>query len=333
MSNQYPFTELDQLDLMLIRELQIDGRTPISVVANRVGTSNSKAQRRLKALLVKRVIKVVAIVGPTIRRYRTAAMMGITATPSEVSNVANRLASYANVQSVVIASGRYNIVIWTMFHSPIGLSNFLKNKMGADPGIVACETMMNLETKKLSFAYLTTENPLHETRKNEMPEISRYYPVDQCDISIIQQLEIDGRIHVTDMARKLGISRNTAGERIQALINRGIIKIVALGYPPQLGYPTMAYIGINAVSAEIDNLANRLASMPNIHGVIVSTGRYDIILWAIFGTSDDLADFLMDDLGKLPGIVKTEAIMNLKITKLSRLSTAYLAAGNTDELA
>ncbi|MFC2027298.1 Lrp/AsnC family transcriptional regulator [Chloroflexota bacterium] len=332
MSNEYPVTELDQLDLMLIGELQFNGRLPISAVADRIGTSKSSVQRRLKALLARRVIKVVAIIGPTIRRYRTAAMIGINATPDEVSSVANRLASYANVQSVVITTGSYNIVIWTMFHSPAGLTNFLRTEIGTDPGVVTCETMINLDTKKLSFAYLKADNPIYEVQRHDMQENSRYHPLDQRDISIIQELEVDGRVRTTDIAKKLGISRNTARDRIQSLVEREIIKIVALGYPPMLGYPTMAYIGINAVSAEIDNLADRLASIPYVHGVVVSTGRYDIIVWAIFHTTGDLADFLIDELGKLPGVVKTEAILNLKITKLARLSTAYLAAENTDEI-
>ncbi|MCP4608140.1 MAG: Lrp/AsnC family transcriptional regulator, partial [Planctomycetes bacterium] len=316
MSNEYPVIEIDQLDLTLIRELQINGRLPISEIANRVGTSKSSVQRRLKVLLTKRVIKVVAIIGPTIRRYRTAAMIGVIATPSEVSNVASRLASYANVQSIVIATGRYNIVIWTMFHSPAGLSNFLRTEIGTDPGVVVCETMMNLETKKLSFAYLAAGNPVHEVQRHGMQESNLYHPLDQRDISIIQELEVNGRARTTDIAKKLGISRNTARDRIQSLVEREIIKIVALGYPPMLGYPTMAYIGINAVSAEINNLADRLAFVSQVHGVIVSTGRYDIIVWAIFRTTDDLADFLIDELGKLPGVVRTEAILNLKITKL-----------------
>ncbi len=149
---------LDELDLVLIRELESDGRQTNTDLAKKIGTSKATARRKLKKLLDGGIIKVVAVANPPALGYRTVATMGINVRPGDVDAVAERLASYENVHFVIISTGRYDIIAWMMFQEPEDLSDFLRTELGNIPGLVSVETMINLKIIKASFAYLAEEN-------------------------------------------------------------------------------------------------------------------------------------------------------------------------------
>jgi len=150
---------LDDLDLVLIRELENDGRQTNTDLAKKIGTSKATARRKLKKLLDGGIIKVVAVANPPALGYRTVATMGINVRPGDVDAVAERLASYENVHFVIISTGRYDIITWMMFQEPEDLSDFLRNELGNIPGLVSVETMINLKIIKASFNYLAGEKP------------------------------------------------------------------------------------------------------------------------------------------------------------------------------
>ncbi len=150
---------LDDLDLVLIRELENDGRQTNTDLAKKIGTSKATARRKLKKLLDGGIIKVVAVANPPALGYRTVATMGINVRPGDVDAVAERLASYENVHFVIISTGRYDIITWMMFQEPEDLSDFLRTELGNIPGLVSVETMINLKIIKASFNYLAGEKP------------------------------------------------------------------------------------------------------------------------------------------------------------------------------
>jgi len=51
-------------------------------------------------------------------------------------------------------AGRHDIIIWTMFPTPIDLSGFLEKELGGIPGIISAECTILLELRKMSFPYL-----------------------------------------------------------------------------------------------------------------------------------------------------------------------------------
>ncbi len=150
---------LDALDVILIKELEHDGRQTNTELAKKIGTSKATARRKLNKLLDDRIIKVVAVANPQALGYKTVATMGINVKPGDVDTVAAKLASYEHVHFVIISTGRYDIITWMMFLEPEDLSDFLRNELGNIPGLVSVETMMNLKIIKDSFTYLTEERP------------------------------------------------------------------------------------------------------------------------------------------------------------------------------
>ncbi|MDM8001049.1 MAG: Lrp/AsnC family transcriptional regulator [Dehalococcoidia bacterium] len=145
---------VDDLDLQILNELETDGRQPVSELAKKLGTSRAHMSSRLQRILEQGVARVVAHTDPMALGYRLFAMIGIKALPSDTNAIADKLRYLPNINAVVIVAGRHDIIIWTMFHTPIDLSAFLEKELGGIPGIISAECTILLELRKMSFPYL-----------------------------------------------------------------------------------------------------------------------------------------------------------------------------------
>jgi Lrp/AsnC family transcriptional regulator, regulator for asnA, asnC and gidA len=147
-------TSVDELDLMLLQELEADGRQPVSDLAKKLGTSRAYMSSRLQRILDHRIARVVAHTNPLALGYGIFAMIGIKVLPSDTNAIADKLRYLPNVNGVVIVAGRHDIIIWTMFPTPIDLSAFLEKELGGIPGIISAECTILLELRKMSFPFL-----------------------------------------------------------------------------------------------------------------------------------------------------------------------------------
>ena len=164
--------KLDQLQLMMIKELETDGRQTITDLAKKLGTSKATARRKLGSLLESKVISVVAISDPRSLGYNTMATIGIDVMPGFVDDVADKLMGNKNVHTIRASAGRFDIDIAVMFRSIEELSKFIRGDLGRIPNIVNVEAMVTLELMKRSFAYLgddiaTTKKRIRRSKKKD----------------------------------------------------------------------------------------------------------------------------------------------------------------------
>ena len=73
-------------------------------------------------------------------------------------------------------------------------------------------------------------------------------PVQLDDVSkaIIEQLQADGRRSYSDIGKAVGLSEAAVRQRVQRLTESGVMQIVAVTDPMQLGFTRQAMIGIRA---------------------------------------------------------------------------------------
>jgi len=152
---QHSNYDLDRIDLMMIRELEHDGRLTFSELAKRIGMSRVTARRKLKNLLDRHIIRVIAVSNPPVLGYGRAAVIGLNVEPTKITAAAEEMARHPYVHLVIICSGRYDIVTWALFPKPEDLALFLKGEVTKLPGLVRSESMWDLENKKCSFTYFT----------------------------------------------------------------------------------------------------------------------------------------------------------------------------------
>lgn len=139
--------------------------------------------------------------------------------------------------------------------------------------------------------------------------------MDELDRKIIQILQENGRASNARIARDVGVSEGTVRRRLQALLQEGIIKVVALPDPEVLGYNTEALVGIQVDPDKIDEVARQLAGLRESSWVSVTTGSFDIFSWVTLPSSEDLGNFLKSEVGTISGVRRTETFVSLMVRK------------------
>lgn len=324
--------KLDRLDHRILQEMERDGRQSVSDLARKLGTSRAYASRRWQRLLDRKITRIAAFTNPFVLGYRVFAIMGIRVLPSAIHTVADRLGTMPNVHLVITAAGRNDILIWTMFQTQAELSHFLGRGIGAVPDITSVETMIVLEIRKISFSSPGpfTEASGAETSPPPVSPLLQGIPeIDQTDLMILREMERDGRQSVSDLAKTIGASRAYTASRLQRLLERQCTRIMAFTNPLYLGYRMFAMLGIKAAPGQIDVASERLSALPEVQTVVRVTGRYDLIVSTMFRTPPDLSNFLVQEIGSIPGIVSLETNIGLGLRKIS---LHYLASSYTGQV-
>ena len=150
-----PAVELDTMDFALIRELQADARQTSNHLASKLGTSGSTVRRKIQQLLRSRIIRIQAVADPFALGFDGMASIGLKVDRSRVNEAADAIASYRNVQTVAICTGRYDTVAWAVFRGVSDLHHFITSELSRVAGLRDTETMTNLELVKFSRRFLT----------------------------------------------------------------------------------------------------------------------------------------------------------------------------------
>lgn len=134
------------------------------------------------------------------------------------------------------------------------------------------------------------------------------------DKRIIEHLQADGRRPFTQIAAEIGVSEAAVRARTNRLIDRGILQIVGVADPEKLGFQ-QALIGIRCEPGRLVAVADALAALPEVDYVVVTTGRYDILIEMVSEDNDGLLRFLTDRLPAIDGVRDTEIFTYLRLVK------------------
>jgi Lrp/AsnC family transcriptional regulator for asnA, asnC and gidA len=137
---------------------------------------------------------------------------------------------------------------------------------------------------------------------------------DEVSKGIIEQLQQDGRMPYASIGKAVGLSEAAVRQRVQRLLENGVMQIVAVTNPLQLGFARQAMIGITA-EGDLEPVADALTSMPEVDYVIVTAGSFDIIVEVVCESDDHLLELLSKRIRAIPGVRSTETFVYLKLHK------------------
>lgn len=132
--------------------------------------------------------------------------------------------------------------------------------------------------------------------------------LDDVSKRIIELLQQDGRRPYADIGRAVGLSEAAVRQRVQRLTDAGIVQIVAVTDPRQLGFDRMAMIGIR-VAGDPREVAEALSSFSEIAYVVVTLGSFDVLAEAICETDEDLLELVSTRVRAIPGVTHTESFL------------------------
>ncbi len=135
--------------------------------------------------------------------------------------------------------------------------------------------------------------------------------LDDIDRKLITLLMEDASRTNVAMARLLEVSDGTVRNRIQNLIESGVIQIVAIVDPRKVGQRLQIIAGVEVELAKTHDVAHALADLDETTYVSYTTGEYDLILVAAFASDEELFHFLTEKIPAIPGIrrVRTNHVL------------------------
>jgi Lrp/AsnC family transcriptional regulator for asnA, asnC and gidA len=139
--------------------------------------------------------------------------------------------------------------------------------------------------------------------------------LDKIDHQIIDALQKDGREAFAQIAERLGVSAGMVRVRYNRLVEMGVLRVVAITNPLQMGYTTMAMIGIKVQGRNLMEVANQISTLDEVIYLIVVSGSYDIIAEVTCRDREHLLQFLTERLYTIEGVRESETFMHLKIVK------------------
>ena len=141
-------------------------------------------------------------------------------------------------------------------------------------------------------------------------------PIQLDDVSkaIIEQLQADGRRSYAEIGKAVGLSEAAVRQRVQKLTDSGVMQVVAVTDPMQLGFYRQAMIGIR-VSGDTTEVADELSQLAAVDYVVLTAGSFDILVEVVCENDDDLIDLLNKQIRAIDGVQSTETFVYLKLLK------------------
>lgn len=138
--------------------------------------------------------------------------------------------------------------------------------------------------------------------------------VDELDKQILEMISCNARLPFKDVANECGVSRAAVHQRVQHLIDAGVI--VGSGFhvnPASLGYSTCTYVGITLEKGSMyKRVVEEFEKIPEIVECHFTTGPYTMLVKLYARDNAHLMELLNDKLQEINGVMSTETLISLR---------------------
>ncbi|WP_232677770.1 Lrp/AsnC family transcriptional regulator [Nocardioides sp. R-C-SC26] len=138
--------------------------------------------------------------------------------------------------------------------------------------------------------------------------------LDEVSKAIVEQLQQDGRRSYAAIGKVVGLSEAAVRQRVQKLIDTGVMQVVAVTDPLQLGFARQAMVGVK-VSGPLEPVADALAALDEVSYVVITAGAHDLLAEVVCESDDHLLELLSGRIRAIPGVVATETHTYLQLRK------------------
>jgi Lrp/AsnC family transcriptional regulator, regulator for asnA, asnC and gidA len=132
--------------------------------------------------------------------------------------------------------------------------------------------------------------------------------------AIIEQLQQDGRRSYAAIGKVVGLSEAAVRQRVQRLTESGVMQVVAVTDPLQLGFARQAMVGIRC-RGELEVVAEALGELQEVDYVVITAGSYDLLVEVVAESDDHLLELISLKIRTIPNVESTETFMYLKLQK------------------
>jgi Lrp/AsnC family transcriptional regulator for asnA, asnC and gidA len=162
--------QLDKIDLQIIRLLQIDGRMASSEIAKTTGVPEATIRYRLKRIIERKYIQIVAAANPIKLGFGIAACISIDAEPKQVNHVIGELQKIERIAYIAQMTSFPNVAIESYIETINELHDLLSQIEVID-GIIRVKTAFMRRIAKERFDFGT---PMHPTKSDDDADINSH---------------------------------------------------------------------------------------------------------------------------------------------------------------
>lgn len=138
--------------------------------------------------------------------------------------------------------------------------------------------------------------------------------LDEVSKAIIEQLQQDGRRSYAAIGKVVGLSEAAVRQRVQRLTDSGVMQVVAVTDPMELGFARQAMVGLRVTGA-IEPVADAVAALEEVDYVVVTAGTYDILAEVVAESDAHLLEIISGRIRSIEGVLSTETFMYLHLRK------------------
>jgi Lrp/AsnC family transcriptional regulator for asnA, asnC and gidA len=138
--------------------------------------------------------------------------------------------------------------------------------------------------------------------------------LDEVSKAIIAELQQDGRRSYAAIGKVVGLSEAAVRQRVQRLIDGGVMQVVAVTDPTELGFSRQAMIGVRA-TGDLGPVADALVAMEEVDYVVVVAGSFDLLVEVVAESDEHLLDIVSQQIRAIPSVVSTETFVYLRLKK------------------
>ena len=139
--------------------------------------------------------------------------------------------------------------------------------------------------------------------------------LDRVDCQLIRLLQKDGRMPNNAIAQELGISEFTVRRRLKRILDNGIIKIVAVANPMDLGFEIAGNLKIRIDLKKADEVLDKLKKLDALIWVALTTGGTDIDVDFVVRSLKEFQELVFKKISKIDGVLSTEASLMVDLVK------------------
>jgi Lrp/AsnC family transcriptional regulator, regulator for asnA, asnC and gidA len=137
--------------------------------------------------------------------------------------------------------------------------------------------------------------------------------LDDVSRAIIEQLQEDGRRPYARIAAAVGLSEAAVRQRVQRLLDAGVMQIVAVTDPLQVGFSRQAMVGVRT-RGDSRAVADALAAFDEIDYVVITAGSVDLLVETVCEDDEQLLD-TVNRIRTVEGVESTETFVYLGLRK------------------
>jgi len=146
--------------------------------------------------------------------------------------------------------------------------------------------------------------------------------MDKYDNRILLELQEDGRISWSRLAKRISLSASACQRRVEALLERGVIEHFTVSLNEKsLGHRVKAFVEVNVDRQNTDlaqDFRNKVLQHPQVQACHMVSGSIDFMLEVVASDLDAFGKFIDGELLSMPAVKDASSSIVLNVVKPRR---------------